>query len=103
MDDESPYFLHHLPVPGEERYASVALVNTRFTSSHGAVDLLEDTEAGHLWLVRQELLPDKAALNGRRLGRLIKLREATRELFAARADVTTPPAASLTTLNDALA
>ncbi|MBB5936581.1 CGNR zinc finger domain-containing protein [Streptomyces zagrosensis] len=103
MDSDAPYYLHQLPVPGEERFASLALVNTRFTVSHGPVDLLEDTEAAHLWLVRHELLPDRVALAGRQLGRLRSLREALRELFTAYAAHTAPPQASLDTLNASLA
>ncbi|MFF5720865.1 CGNR zinc finger domain-containing protein [Streptomyces buecherae] len=103
MNHDAPYYLHQLPVPGEERFASLALVNTRFTVSHGPVDLLEDADAAHLWLVRHEMLPDPVALTGRQLGRLRALREALRELFAARANGATPAPASLETLNAALA
>ncbi|MFD4997603.1 CGNR zinc finger domain-containing protein [Streptomyces buecherae] len=103
MDHDAPYYLHQLPVPGEERFASLALVNTRFTVSHGPVDLLEDTDAAHLWLVRHEMLPDPVALTGHQLGRLRALREALRELFAARASGVAPAPASLETLNAALA
>ncbi|WP_407698474.1 ABATE domain-containing protein [Streptomyces cyaneochromogenes] len=102
-DQETPVYLHQLPVPGEERYASLALVNTRFTLSHGQVDLLDDTEAAHLWLVRHELLPDPVALNGRQLGRLLGLREALRGLFAAYGAQGRPTADDLATLNSALA
>ncbi|MGV9755072.1 ABATE domain-containing protein [Streptomyces tricolor] len=103
MDHESPVYLHQLPVPGEDRYASLALVNTRFTVSHGRVDLLDGTEAAHLWLVRHGLLPDRVTLNGRQSGRLLALREALRTLFRARADGTRPPADALDTLNATLA
>lgn len=103
MDHESPVYLHQLPVPGEDRYASLALVNTRFTVSHGRVDLLDGTEAAHLWLVRHGLLPDRVTLNGRQSGRLLALREALRTLFRARADGTRPPADALATLNATLA
>ncbi|MFF8728563.1 ABATE domain-containing protein [Streptomyces sp. NPDC015171] len=103
VDHETPVYLHQLPVPGEDRYASLALANTRFTVSHGEVDLLDDTGAAHLWLVRHELLPDRIALNGRQSGRLRALREALRVLFAARSAGTPPPPAALGTLNDALA
>ncbi|MGW0185297.1 ABATE domain-containing protein [Streptomyces sp. NPDC003362] len=103
MDHESPVSLHRLPVPGEERYVSLALVNTRFTLSHGPVDLLDDTEAAHLWLVRHELLPDRVALNGRQFGRLLGLREALRALFTAYGTVAAPPADSLAAFNSALA
>ncbi|OYP18638.1 hypothetical protein CFC35_32540 [Streptomyces sp. FBKL.4005] len=103
MDHESPVYLHQLPVPGEDRYASLALVNTWFTVSHGRVDLLDGTEAAHLWLVRHGLLPDRVTLNGRQSGRLLALREALRTLFRARADGTRPPADALDTLNATLA
>ncbi|MCE0445032.1 ABATE domain-containing protein [Streptomyces tricolor] len=103
MDHESPVYLPQLPVPGEDRYASLALVNTRFTVSHGRVDLLDGTEAAHLWLVRHGLLPDRVTLNGRQSGRLLALREALRTLFRARADGTRPPADALDTLNATLA
>ncbi|CAL9631370.1 hypothetical protein SUDANB105_06092 [Streptomyces sp. enrichment culture] len=103
MDHESPVSLHRLPVPGEERYVSLALVNTRFTLSHGPVDLLDDTEAAHLWLVRHELLPDRVALNGRQFGRLLGLREALRALFTAYGTAAVPPAGSLAAFNSALA
>lgn len=103
VDHEAPVYLHQLPVPGEDRYAALALVNTRFTVSHGQVDLLDDTEAAHLWLVRHELLPDRVSLNGRQSGRLRALREALRALFAARATGTRPPADALDTLNATLA
>ncbi|WP_225822029.1 ABATE domain-containing protein [Streptomyces naphthomycinicus] len=103
VDHETPVYLHQLPVPGEDRYASLALVNTRFTVSHGLVDLLEDAEAAHLWLVRHALLPDRVALNGRHSGRLRALREALRALFEARAAGTEPLAEALDTLNAALA
>ncbi|MGX1129375.1 putative RNA-binding Zn ribbon-like protein [Streptomyces glaucescens] len=103
MDHESPVSLHRLPVPGEERYVSLALVNTRFTLSHGPVDLLDDTEAAHLWLVRHELLPDRVALNGRQFGRLLGLREALRALFTAYGTAAVPPAESLAAFNSALA
>ncbi|MFF5536113.1 ABATE domain-containing protein [Streptomyces cinerochromogenes] len=103
VDHESPVYLHRLPVPGEDRYASLALVNTRFTVSHGQVDLLDGTEAAHLWLVRHGLLPDRVPLNGRQSGRLRALREALRTLFAARAGGTRPPADALDTLNATLA
>ncbi|MFH9402827.1 ABATE domain-containing protein [Streptomyces sp. NPDC017638] len=103
VDFETPVYLHRLPVPGEDRYASLALVNTRFTVSHGPVDLLDGTEAAHLWLVRRALLPDRADLNGRQSGRLRALREALRVLFAARAAGTRPPGDALDTLNAALA
>ncbi|MGP4087514.1 ABATE domain-containing protein [Streptomyces sp. KR55] len=103
MDHESPVYLHQLPVPGEERYVSLALVNSRFTLSHGRVDLLDDAEAAHLWLVRHELLPDRAALNGRQFGRLLGLRQALRALFTAYGTQAVPPADSLAVLNSALA
>ncbi|MFH9085317.1 ABATE domain-containing protein [Streptomyces sp. NPDC017673] len=103
VDHEAPVYLHQLPVPGEDRYAALALVNTRFTVSHGQVDLLDDTEAAHLWLVRHALLPDRVSLNGRQSGRLRALREALRALFAARATGTRPPADALDTLNATLA
>ncbi len=103
VDQEAPVYLHRLPVPGEERYVSLALVNTRFTLSHGRVDLLDDTEAAHLWLVRHELLPDRVALNGRQFGRLLGLREALRALFEAYGAQQVPPAEPLATLNSALA
>lgn len=100
---ETPVHLHQLPVPGEDRYVSLALVNTRFTVSHGQIDLLDDTEAAHLWLVRRELLPDRVDLNGRQSGRLRTLREALRALFEARAAEAHPPAGALDALNAALA
>ncbi|MGW0088608.1 ABATE domain-containing protein [Streptomyces sp. NPDC003328] len=103
MDHDSPVYLHQLPVPGEERYASLALVNTRFTVSHGPVDLLDGTEAAHLWLVRHGLLPDRVALNGRQSGRLLGLREALRALFQAREAHGIPSVQDLATLNAALA
>ncbi|MFF5473543.1 ABATE domain-containing protein [Streptomyces achromogenes] len=103
MEHESPVYLHQLPVPGEDRYASLALVNTRFTVSHGRVDLLDGAEAAHLWLVRHALLPDPVELNGRQSGRLRDLREALRALFTARAAGTRPPGDALGTLNAALA
>ncbi|MEV0637285.1 ABATE domain-containing protein [Streptomyces sp. NPDC050619] len=103
VDHDAPVYLHQLPVPGEERYLSLALVNTRFTLTHGEVDLLDDIEAAHLWLVRHELLPDRVALNGRQLGRLLGLREALRALFAAYGDRDRPAAEDLATVNAALA
>ncbi|GAA3835101.1 ABATE domain-containing protein [Streptomyces chiangmaiensis] len=103
MDHDTPVYLHQLPVPGEDRYASLALVNTRFTVSHGPVDLLDDAEAAHLWLVRHELLPDRVVLNGRQFGRLLGLREALRALFRAHGIHVVPSAEDLATLNSALA
>jgi predicted RNA-binding Zn ribbon-like protein len=103
VDHDAPHYLHRPQVPGEERYLSLALVNTRFTLSHGQVDLLDDTEAAHLWLVRHELLPDRVALNGRQFGRLLGLRESLRSLFAAHGARAMPPGESLDTLNSALA
>ncbi|MEV8555872.1 ABATE domain-containing protein [Streptomyces sp. NPDC051917] len=100
---EAPVYLHRLPVPGEDRYLSLALVNTRFTVSHGQVDLLDDTEAAHLWLVRHGLLPDQVVINGRQSGRLRTLREALRTLFEARVRAALPPADALDALNTALA
>ncbi|GGJ01090.1 ABATE domain-containing protein [Streptomyces brasiliensis] len=101
--DHAPVYLHQLPVPGEERYVSLALVNTRFALSHGQVDLLDDPEAAHLWLVRHALLPDRVTLNGRQTGRLLVLRESLRTLFEAYGARRIPPADSLATLNSALA
>ncbi|WP_354639304.1 ABATE domain-containing protein [Kitasatospora camelliae] len=101
--DETPYHLHQPAVPGEEQYRSLALVNTRFTLSHGPVDLLEDADAARLWLVRRELLPDRTALAGRQHGRLLALRESARALFAARAAAGAPPPTALDALNAALA
>ncbi|MFJ8925600.1 CGNR zinc finger domain-containing protein [Streptomyces sp. NPDC102364] len=104
MDHADPVYLRQPPVPGEERFLSLALVNTRFDLSHGAVDLLDDTEAAHLWLVRHELLTDRTALNGRQHGRLLGLREAVRTLLRARTEgAGPPPADALDTLNSALA
>ncbi|MEU8689008.1 ABATE domain-containing protein [Streptomyces sp. NPDC048665] len=103
MDHEAPVYLHQLPVPGEDRYVSLALVNTRFTVSHGRVDLLDDAGAAHLWLVRHALLPDRVELNGRQSGRLRILREALRALFEARAAAAPPAADALDALNAALA
>ncbi|GGT93998.1 hypothetical protein GCM10010289_12570 [Streptomyces violascens] len=103
MDHDAPHYLHQLPVPGEERFLSLALVNTRFALSHGQVDLLEDVDAARLWLVRHELLADRIVLSGRQAGRLRVLREALRELFGARAEGGAPPAPSLDALNAALA
>ncbi|MGW2932738.1 ABATE domain-containing protein [Streptomyces sp. NPDC055722] len=103
MDHDAPVYLHQLPVPGEERYVSLALVNTRFTLSHGPVDLLDDAEAAHLWLVRHRLLPDPVALNGRQFGRLLGLREALRALFASYEAHEVPATEDLATLNAALA
>ena len=103
VDHETPVYLHQIPVPGEERYLSLALVNTRFTVSHGPVDLLDDAEVAHLWLVRHGLLPDRVALNGRQFGRLLGLREALRALFHAYGAQGGPAAEDLATLNAALA
>ncbi|AEY88291.1 hypothetical protein SHJG_3017 [Streptomyces hygroscopicus subsp. jinggangensis 5008] len=103
MEHEAPVYLRRPAVPGEDRYVALALVNTRFTVSHGEVDLLDGTEAAHLWLVRHALLPDRVSLNGRQSGRLRALREALRALFAARAAGTPPPADALDTLNATLA
>ncbi|MER6124806.1 ABATE domain-containing protein [Streptomyces sp. NPDC001795] len=103
MDHEAPVYLHQLPVPGEERYVSLALVNSRFTLSHGPVDLLDDAEAAHLWLVRHGLLPDRVALGGRQFGRLLGLREALGVLFEAYGDREAPSAEHLATVNSALA
>ncbi|MEU3501268.1 ABATE domain-containing protein [Streptomyces hundungensis] len=103
VDHDAPHYLHQLPVPGEERFLSLALVNTRFALSHGQVDLLEDTDAARLWLVRHELLPDRTVLSGRQAGRLRALREALRELFAARAQGAVPAPSALEALNAALA
>nr|WP_240000968.1 ABATE domain-containing protein [Streptomyces sp. ST1020] len=87
-----PVHLHQTPVPGEERYASLALVNTRYALTHGPVDLLADPDAAHLWLVRHALLPDHIALNGRQFGRLLGVRDAVRDAFTAYAARTPPPA-----------
>ncbi|MEV6839133.1 ABATE domain-containing protein [Streptomyces sp. NPDC051133] len=103
VDHETPVYLHRLPVPGEDRYVCLALVNTRFTVSHGRVDLLDGTEAAHLWLVRHALLPDRVELGGRQPGRLRALREALRSLFEARTAGIHPPAEALDTFNAALA
>ena len=103
MDQETPVYLHRLPVPGEDRYACLALVNSRFRVSHGQVDLLDGAEAAHLWLVRHEALPDRVPLNGRQAGRLRSLREALRDLFEAHGHGGPPPADALDTLNAALA
>ncbi|MGW2792435.1 CGNR zinc finger domain-containing protein [Streptomyces sp. NPDC001251] len=103
VDHDAPHHLHQPLVPGEERFLCLALVNTRFVLSHGPVDLLEDTDAARLWLVRHELLPDRVVLTGRQAGRLRALREALRELCAARAEGAVPPASSLDALNAALA
>ncbi|ALO92730.1 CGNR zinc finger domain-containing protein [Streptomyces olivaceoviridis] len=103
VEHEAPVYLRRPAVPGEDRYVALALVNTRFTVSHGEVDLLDGTEAAHLWLVRHALLPDRVSLNGRQSGRLRALREALRALFAARATGTPPPADALDTLNATLA
>ncbi|SED03298.1 CGNR zinc finger domain-containing protein [Streptomyces sp. 3213] len=103
MDHDAPVYLHQLPVPGEERYLSLALVNTRFALSHGTVDLLDGVEAAHLWLVRHQLLPDHVELNGWQSGRLRALREALRALFEAYGDGRVPSAESLAALNSALA
>ncbi|TWV56644.1 CGNR zinc finger domain-containing protein [Streptomyces misionensis] len=103
MDQETPVYLHRLPVPGEDRYVSLALVNSRFRVSHGQVDLLDGAEAAHLWLVRHEALPDRVPLNGRQAGRLRGLREALRALFEAHGNGGPPPAGALGTLNEALA
>ncbi|MFI1369593.1 ABATE domain-containing protein [Streptomyces griseochromogenes] len=103
VDHEAPVYLHRLPVPGEDRYLSVALVNTRFKVSHGPVDLLEDAEAAHLWLVRHEVLDDRVALGGRQSARLRTLREALRTLFEAYGSGEQPPPDALGTLNAALA
>ncbi|OIK08125.1 hypothetical protein BIV23_00765 [Streptomyces monashensis] len=103
MDHEAPVYLHQLPVPGEDRYVSLALVNTRFTVSHGRVDLLDDADAARLWLVRHALLSDRVELNGRQSGRLRALREALRTLFEARAAAAPPAPDALDALNTALA
>jgi len=103
VDLEAPVHLRQLPVPGEDQYVSLALVNTRFTLSHGRVDLLDDREAAHLWLVRHALLPDEVALNGRQFGRLLGLREALRALFEAYDGAERPAEGDLATLNSALA
>lgn len=103
VDQEAPVHLRQLQVPGEDQYLSLALVNTRFTLSHGEVDLLDDPEAAHLWLVRRGLLPDRIALNGRQFGRLLGLREALRALFEAYDGHVRPAEGDLATLNSALA
>ncbi|NEB82528.1 hypothetical protein G3I40_46065 [Streptomyces sp. SID14478] len=103
MDHEAPHYLHQLPVPGQDEYVSLTLVNTRFTLSHGPVDLLEDAESAHLWLVRHELLPDRATLTGRQASRLLALRACLRTLFEARESGTPPPGESLDVFNSALA
>ncbi|MEU6355843.1 ABATE domain-containing protein [Streptomyces sp. NPDC047072] len=103
VDQETPVHLRQTPVPGEDQYVSLALVNTRYTLSHGAVDLLDDTESAHLWLVRHELLPDRVPLNGRQFGRLLGLREAARALFTAYDRGGAPSADDLAILNSALA
>ncbi|GAA2497839.1 hypothetical protein GCM10023100_63110 [Actinocorallia cavernae] len=103
VDQETPVYLHRLPVSGEDRYACLALVNSRFRVSHGQVDLLDGAEAAHLWLVRHGLLPDRVPVNGRQAGRLCALREALRALFEAYERGAPPPAEALDALNAALA
>ncbi|MEU9100637.1 CGNR zinc finger domain-containing protein [Streptomyces sp. NPDC048361] len=103
VDHDAPHYLHQPPVPGEEHFLSLALVNTRYALSHGQVDLLEDTDAARLWLVRHELLPDSTVLTGRQASRLRGLREALRELFAARAEGAVPSPRALDAVNAVLA
>ncbi|WP_416969231.1 CGNR zinc finger domain-containing protein [Streptomyces sp. 4F14] len=103
VDREAPVHLYRLPAPGEDRYVSLALANTRFPLGGREVELLDGTDAARLWLVRRGLLPDRVELDADRLRRLRELRGALQDLFAAYTGPGAPPRDSLGTLNSALA
>ncbi|KUL26299.1 ABATE domain-containing protein [Actinoplanes awajinensis] len=89
--------------PGADRHPGLDLANSRLAVPGGPpVDLLDTPEAATHWLVERQLVPADAELREICAGRLRGLREQIRELLAARAHGTEPPAAALSAINTAL-
>ncbi|OLT30640.1 hypothetical protein BJF83_08035 [Nocardiopsis sp. CNR-923] len=95
--------LELLPAPGEERYSSLALVNTVIALPAGRfVDLLDTVPAARRWLTEHDLAPADTDMRQMRASRLRALREQVRALFAARTRGLPAPPAALSAVNDEL-
>ncbi|QXJ23386.1 ABATE domain-containing protein [Actinomadura graeca] len=91
------------PVPGEDRFSSLALVNTEHLRPGGPHDGLSDPAAASAWLEGRALIPPGVALDENQTTRLRDLRAASRDLFEARIDGVAPAAEALERANTVLA
>ncbi|WP_116246878.1 ABATE domain-containing protein [Nocardiopsis sp. FIRDI 009] len=91
------------PAPGEERYPSLALVNTVIALPGGRfIDLLGTVPAAKRWLVERDLAPVDTDLREMCASQLRSLREQVRALFASRTAALPALPAALSAVNDAL-
>lgn len=91
------------PAPGEERYDSLALVNTEFELPSGPYDGLPDATAAHEWLKGRGLTPARARVDEEGTRRLRVLRDTLRGIFSARIEGEQPAEDELERINAALA
>ncbi|GGW37399.1 CGNR zinc finger domain-containing protein [Streptomyces xantholiticus] len=91
------------PAPGEERYLSLALVNTEFALPSGPYDGLPDADAAHEWLRKRGLMAAGTRLDGDGILRLRALRDTLRAVFSAHIEGAGPSEDALVQFNSALA
>ncbi|RLU84925.1 hypothetical protein CTZ27_26595 [Streptomyces griseocarneus] len=89
--------------PGEDRFSSLALVNTELNLPSGPYDGLTDPAATDDWLARKGLVDHGTRTDARQTARLRDLRTALRGLFEARVAGARPTRESLDRVNEALA
>ncbi|MGH3165049.1 MAG: CGNR zinc finger domain-containing protein, partial [Trebonia sp.] len=90
-------------VPGEDMSCALALVNTRHMRAGHEVDQVSDPASAAGWLAARGLIPPGFPAQPGDAVRLVRLREAIRELFTASASGMRPPERDIATLNDTLA
>ena len=71
-------------VPGEERFRSLALVNTRVNRPSGAEDALASAEGAGAWLAAHDLVPPGLPVEEGRVAALRSFRESVRAVLTAR-------------------
>ncbi|MEV2277001.1 ABATE domain-containing protein [Nocardiopsis sp. NPDC049922] len=103
MDDPTTAEPELPPAPGEERYSSLALVNSVIALPGGRfIDLLGTVAAAKQWMVERDLAPVDTDLREMCASQLRSLREQIRALFASRSDGLPALPAALSAVNDAL-
>ncbi|MFE2155493.1 CGNR zinc finger domain-containing protein [Streptomyces lavendulae] len=91
------------PAPGEQQYASLALVNTAFALPGGPYEGLPDATAAHGWLHGRGLIADRARVDEDGARRVRALRDTLRAIFSAHGEGEPPAEEALGQLNRALA
>lgn len=90
--------------PGEERWAALALVNTRYQQQGRARDTIGTPDRARAWLDTHTGVPSPAGthVGAAQMAALHALRDAIEALLRARIDGTVPPAGAVETVNAAV-